>query len=340
MTAYLAFKVAVRVEDREMAEKCLETVAQVPDHVDYLGACIAESQKAGDIMCAIAALKKLQEKYEYKEPNPVHLPALFRCTIRLLNLLEDRPGPDVDGIANDLCLEFEAGEFTRIVRRKLFILSTLVVLALERQKEGGVSSRKLFTVDELEWFSRNAYNIALKNTSTWELRCVVRMLSACVNINGHFPSDIGSKVELSLKTLFSRFVIVSALVALARTQDNVEKQLQDYTVMRKHVKAFDAELPGYLPQLDEQSRDDMLRKQATLLAFDFEAAVALKDWDDLGGIVQRAVPCKSITAFQAMADSLLRAQAPGQGMSVPASENLSFADIGLVFQPCIPPCAS
>jgi hypothetical protein len=60
----------------------------------------------------------------------------------------------------------------------------------------------------------------------------------------------------------------------------------------------------------------MLRKHAALLAFDFEAAVALKQWDDLGEIAQKAVSCKNITAFQAMADCLLRAHAPGQGIAV------------------------
>lgn len=314
MTAYLVFKIAIRVEDRALAEKCLETVAQAPDHVDYLGACIAESQKAGDIHCAIAALKKLQERYEYEKPDLIHLPALFRCTIRLLALLADRSGTETEGIVVDLCEQFDAGTVPISVcfwTRTMLIRS--VVLALERQKQEGSSGRRLFTVDELEWFSRNAYNLALKNTATWELRCVVRILGACVNIIGHFPSDIGSKVDLSLKTLFSRFVIASALVALARTQDNVEKQRQDYSAMREHVAAFDNELPEYLPQVDEQSREDMLRKQATLLAFDFEAAIALQQWDDLGGVVQRVVPCRNITALQVMADSLLRAQAPGQG---------------------------
>jgi hypothetical protein len=109
MTAYLAFKVAIRLEDRTMAEKCLETVGHAPDHVDYLGACIAESQKAGDILCAISALKKLQDKFRYTEPNTIHLPALFRCTIRLLNLLSERPGADTISIVKDLCEEFEAG---------------------------------------------------------------------------------------------------------------------------------------------------------------------------------------------------------------------------------------
>lgn len=190
-----------------------------------------------------------------------------------------------------------------------------MVLALKLQDEENSSRQKLFTVDELEWFSRNAYNLALKNSAAWELRCVVRMLTACVEIIGHFPSDSGSKADLSLKTLFSHFVVSSALISLARTHDHVEKQRQDYAAMRKHVMAFDQELPEYLPQLDETSREDMLRKHATLLAFDFEAAIALQQWEDLSSIVQRAMPCKNITAFQAMADSLLRAQAPGQGMS-------------------------
>ncbi len=193
-------------------------------------------------------------------------------------------------------------------------LTLTVVLALDRQKEDNSLGRKLFTIDELEWFSRNAYNLALKNTAAWDLRCVVRMLTACVKIISHFPPDIGSKADLSLKSLFAHFVISSALVALARTQDNVEKQLKDYATMRKHVTAFDNELPEYLPQLDETSRDDLLRKHATLLAFDFEAAVALQQWEDLGSVIERTIPCKNITALQAMADSLLRAQAPGQGM--------------------------
>jgi hypothetical protein len=50
--------------------------------------------------------------------------------------------------------------------------------------------------------------------------------------------------------------------------------------------AFDSELPEYLPQLDEQSKDDMLRKHVTLLAFDFE--------EDLSGIVHRAVHIRTL----------------------------------------------
>ncbi|EGZ70182.1 SPO22-domain-containing protein [Neurospora tetrasperma FGSC 2509] len=311
MTAYLAFKVAIRCEDRNLAEQCIHIIGQAPEHVDFLGACIAESHKKGDIFCAIAALKKLQENYEYKDPSPIHLPALFRCLIRLLNILAEKPDERQGDFISDLCRQFDIGKPRFIQITFALLLTASVVYTLERQSNDP-QTPKLFTIDELEWFSRNAYNLALKHTTSWDLRCVVRLLTACVNIINHFPSDMRSQVEVTLKALFSRFIIASALVSFARTQDNVKEQLEDYQLMRKHVSAFDRLVPEYLSRLDEQSREDMVRKHATLLTFDFEAAVALGQWDDLGGIVQRAVPCRSAVAFQTMADSLLRAQVPGQ----------------------------
>ncbi|KAK0626986.1 meiosis protein SPO22/ZIP4 like-domain-containing protein [Immersiella caudata] len=294
MTAYLAFKVAIRVDDRVLAERCIEAIGTMPDHVDYLGACIAECQQFGEVYCTITALRKLQDNYEYKDLNPVHLPALFRCTIRLLNKLVETPDSDKNQFISELCDVFDA-----------------VVLALEKQKRDS-TIKKLFTVDEIEWFGRNAYDVALKHTTEWDLRNVVRILNSSVTILGHFPSDAGSQAELSLRSLFARFIISSALISLARVQDNIEKQQQDYLAMRTHVRAFDGELVEHLTSLDGQDKGDLARKQAILLTFDFEAAVALGQWDDLGPIVQRAVACGNTTAYQAMADSLLRGRVSGQ----------------------------
>jgi hypothetical protein len=109
MTAYLAFKVAIRLDNRILAERCIETIGAMPDHVDYLGACIAECQHLGDVYCTVAALRKLQDKYEYKDPNPIHLPALFRCTIRLLSMLVERPDPEKNQFVSELCDVFDAG---------------------------------------------------------------------------------------------------------------------------------------------------------------------------------------------------------------------------------------
>jgi len=110
MTAYLGFKAAIRMEDRGLAEKCIEVIGSAPNHVDYLGACIAESQQAQDVFCALAALKKLQTSLDCNKPGDVHIPALFRCTIRLLNFVVSRPDVDRDRIIDGLCTEFEAGK--------------------------------------------------------------------------------------------------------------------------------------------------------------------------------------------------------------------------------------
>jgi len=313
MTAYLTFKVAIRIDDRVLAERCLEIISSLPDHIDYLGACIAESHKAGDVYFTVATLRKLQEHYEYKDPNPIHLPALFRCTIRLLGMLVNKPDADKHQYVHELCQVFDAGERSLQRSQCLIRLTESVVLALEKQTQDA-TIKKLFTADEIEWFGRNAYNMALKNTTSWDLRYVVRMLTASVTVIGHFPSDAGSQTDLSLRSLFARFIISSALVSMARAQDNVEKLQQDYLAMRTHIRAFDGELVEQLTHLDEPSKDDLARKHAILLTFDFEAAVALGQWDDLGGIVQRGISCANITAYQAMADSLLRGRVSGQGL--------------------------
>ncbi|KAK1761225.1 meiosis protein SPO22/ZIP4 like-domain-containing protein [Echria macrotheca] len=294
ITAYLGFKVAIRLDDQELANQCISTVATAPEYVNYLGACISESQQVGDIRSAIAALKKLQERYDYGTPNNIHLPALFRCAIRLLNLMVDKPGDEGSQVVNELCGEFEA-----------------VVVALERQKQGPATPR-LFDSDEIEWFGRNSYNLALKNIASWDLRDAVRMLTSCVGILGHFPSDAASQLDLGLKCLFCRFILSSILVSLARTEDNVDQQRNHYAAMREHINAFDVEFVEHMSHLNEDIKADLAKKQAVLLAFDFEGAMALEQWDDLGGIVQRAAPLRNITAYQAMADNLLRGKPPGQ----------------------------
>ncbi|KAH6613486.1 meiosis protein SPO22/ZIP4 like-domain-containing protein [Chaetomium tenue] len=216
MTAYLAFKVAIRVEDRTLAEKCLETIGQAPDHIDYLGACIAESQKAGDILCAISALKKLQEKYEYKEPSSIHLPALFRCTIRLLNLLAERPGTDINGVVNDLCQEFDDALYStmRKIVNEIWVLenfdavklakytrclfqATLPLddaLAMRLLDEACDKARELresqaaWPEEELEWMATTSFNHAIDCYSAHETDRAKEWATKAINL-AHYCSD-------------------------------------------------------------------------------------------------------------------------------------------------------
>jgi hypothetical protein len=316
MTQYLMYKVSVQNGDRDLASECLEAVSRASANQVFLYACVIDSQRAHDKTIAVEALKRLVDKYEDAAPNPVHLPALLRCTIRLLHTLLVSKDEDTDDatLANDLCNMFEESKgHVHVMTVGLLCTNRCgpAVSAIRRDPKDAAGN-KLFDIRELEWFCQNAYNLGLKNADAWNLRHVVRILTACETIIRAFPLDVASPVsgDLSLKAIFCHFVISSALVSLARTQDNTEARLQDYLDMRKHIAAFDAEMETRLDSLDEISRGDLLQKLSSLLVFDFEGATCLMKWEELNEIVHKASSCRRFEAYEAMGDCLLRAGAP------------------------------
>lgn len=200
-----------------------------------------------------------------------------------------------------------------------------------RKAPKDADGKKLFDVKELEWFCQNAYNLGVKNAGDWCLQNTVSILTVCVSLIDEFPEGIAAAVagDLSLRSIFCHFIMSSALASLARAQDDVEVQLQDYLILRRHVAAADKEIQQRLRcgSLDEVSKKDLLTKLAQLLAFDFEAAAALKEYKSLREIVVKASQCEDLESFKAMADCALRSQLPTEGLSSTISEEASrFAD--------------
>ncbi|KAG8164456.1 hypothetical protein KVR01_006374 [Diaporthe batatas] len=302
MTQYLMYKTTVRSGDRESAAEHLEAVAKAsPTHMHLLYACVAESRQGDDRLVAVDALKKVAETCDFRHPGPVHLPALLRTTIMLLHgLLEGNGEAQQQSTINDICNAFNA-----------------VATAAHKSPEDA-GGKKLFDVRELEWFCQNSYNLGLKHAGDWSLQNVVQILTACLSIIQAFPSDVGAEVaaDLALKSIFCNFLISSALVALARSQDNLEEQLQNYLLMRRHVAAADTSIQERMESqtLDEIASRDLLSKLALLLAFDFEAAVALKCWKDLGEVVIKASACQNIESFKTMAGCILQASVPTEDL--------------------------
>ncbi|KAI1807755.1 SPO22-domain-containing protein [Daldinia bambusicola] len=264
MTLYLAYKLALRSRDQEMASNCLRHIIEAsPKDPQYLYACCIDAQEANDKVCAIEALKHLIQNSEYNSTDAVHLPALLRVVIRLeISLLNDREENDAGRslIIDDICQVFEG-----------------VVPAIQRDPRNG-NGDKIFTVEELDWFGKNAYNLAVKMVNTGQPRQSIRIFQCCLSIISQYPNDIPTQAaeDLSLRTMFCHFLMATMQIALARAQDNIEMQLQDYLLMRSHVNAFDKELEVRLNTLDEVSKNDLQMKLSTLLVFDFEGAICLK----------------------------------------------------------------
>lgn len=179
------------------------------------------------------------------------------------------------------------------------------------------NDNKIFTVLELDWFRKNAYNIGLTRctSASWGLNDIVCILAACLVFVDCYPSDIPEPEQhkIALMAMRCHFVIVAALVSLARTETKVDQKLQRYLELRQHAASFHLLMEFTYDQLADEVAKDLNDKLATLSVFNFEGAVALKAWDDLAEIVRRAELCKDEAALKAMGDCLLRSEAPGRG---------------------------
>lgn len=113
MTAYLAFKVALKRQDADCALRCLEQISQASStDPQYLYACCLEAQQAQDKIATIKALQHIVLKHRFHSSNSVHLPALLRVLIRLeVSVLNDEEenSKDEEMLVEDICNIFKAG---------------------------------------------------------------------------------------------------------------------------------------------------------------------------------------------------------------------------------------
>jgi hypothetical protein len=114
------YKISIRSGDANLALDCLEVANQGSSKdSSILYACVLDAQEVGDKKMALAALKLLLERHQFNPPSTIHLPALLRCTIRLLNSQLDskstsQVNSDPDDIADQLGKLFEGGEMYTI----------------------------------------------------------------------------------------------------------------------------------------------------------------------------------------------------------------------------------
>ncbi|KAL8797191.1 MAG: hypothetical protein Q9195_000658 [Heterodermia aff. obscurata] len=273
-TQYLLYKVALRSQNTDLATECLEEIcAQSTKDATLLYACVLEAQRAGDRIQSVASMQRVLEKYEYAAPDGVHLPALLRCTARLLIQGAESTEAPHNVNVDEICKLFEGGD-------KLISPSSQAVVRNPKNET--------FPTAELDWFSRNCYNLAVKACAEWEPRETQRLISTSLKFLDLYPPDMDSDVlaDLSLRRLFCDFLSASLLIVMARGEDNIECQLQHYLGVRGVASDFRKRLPEQLERLQAGAKDDLLKKNTTLLAFDFEAAARLKAWDSLEQLIK------------------------------------------------------
>ncbi|KAL7808906.1 meiosis protein SPO22/ZIP4 like domain-containing protein [Trichoderma gracile] len=307
LTRYLTFRVSLVDWDHDLGCESIRHLSKLSDSSqgrDVLYACIREAQQVGDKLCTLAALQAIIDSWRSDQAAPSNLTSILRCSIRLIHKIEeessssDAASPSI-AYADDLCLLFEKA--AEQANRE------------PKDDDGNI----LFTIPELHWFRKNAYNIGVIKCDTWELPHIIRIFQSSLAFSAYYPKDLPllEFTEIALMALRCHFVIAAALISLARTEDRVEEQLQYYLGARRHIKGFDAALENISDDnQDENIRVYLIAKLSTLFVFDFEAATVLKDWDELNEIVRKAKMCRDEVMYKAMGDCMLRSRAPGKAL--------------------------
>ncbi|KAL6864455.1 meiosis protein SPO22/ZIP4 like domain-containing protein [Trichoderma novae-zelandiae] len=307
LTRYLTFKVSLVDWDHDLGCESIRHLSKLSDSSqgrDVLYACIREAQQVGDKLCTLAALQAIIESWKADQAAPSNLTSILRCSIRLIHKIEEESSSAAAGsqgvaYADDLCQLFEkAAEQAN---------------QNPRDEEGNA----LFTIPELHWFRKNAYNMGVSKCESWQLSHIIRIFQTTLAFSACYPTDLplSEFTEMALMALRCHFVIAAALIALARTEDRVEEQLQYYLEARHHIKSFDGTLENSSDDFQEDNvRTDLIAKLSTLFVFDFEAATVLKDWDGLNEIVRKAKICRDEAVYKAMGDCMLRSRAPGKAL--------------------------
>jgi hypothetical protein len=281
MTRYLAYKLALRSNDVRLAGECLESLVK---HIDqeprYLYACVLEAQQSANRAMAVAAFQALVDQ----PSNGVQLPALFRCTARLLmEEMGDRSRARTE-VTSELVHIFE----TASANTKVF-------------RQGSEEQWKA----EIQWWSKNAFNIALQQCTEMPSDHLVRLLRSCNKFLECYPDDSGlmHRDDLMQRKQICHFLCASAFTVLGRTTDDRPQQLQYYLEVQREAKAF---LALWQPPHHQIADADLRRARALeLLRYNVESVFKLEQWDKLDAALAACLEFQGIARWDMLADLVM-----------------------------------
>ncbi|KAK5116066.1 hypothetical protein LTR85_009348 [Meristemomyces frigidus] len=316
ISRYLAFKIALRSSDHELAAQSLHIITKHADRdPTFLYACVLEAQQSDYRRLAVAALQGLLDK----QPNGVHLPSLLRCTARLLIGELDAKERSLDEVMDEVVLLFErAGANVKVFRQ-----------GTDDQWRA-----------EIQWWSKNAYNLALRLCADIHPEYLVRLLTVCVHFLECYRNDGGlmHSDDLIRRKCLCHFLSTSALIVLARSgEEGSEHALQSYSRARREIAAFmaqvrqleDTQVEGGLGRDDA---GDTAARIFELLKFDLECILRLQQWDQLDSAVKAFLDFNDTDRWDSLADLALivHEQASAHGVTTSGS-----ARIPELLQKCI-----
>lgn len=278
LTQYLLFKLAIRCNDYNLACESLDQIVKhTRDDGKFLYACVLEAQESNMRQIAVAAFGALLDK----QPPGIHLPTLLRCTVRLMAAELDSPDSEQTANVDETVQVFEKAAAN--------------VKAL---KQGTGEQWRA----EMQWWSKNAYNLSLRLCGKAHPEHLCRLLVTCTTFIDNYPSDGGvmHNDDLKQRKMLCHFLSASASVVMARSgEDRSEHSLQYYLSCRQQVQSFKSTLNAATANLDASGR------LFELLKYDVECILQLQQWDQLNSALQACLDCQNVDRWDTLADLVL-----------------------------------
>ena len=259
---YLGFKVALRSSEYQFAIENLEALAHGSDgNYNFLYAAVLETQQSGMRSVAVAALQTLLDR----QPPGVHLPTLLRCTVRIM--------------MGELQAQERVTLETLEEVTQLFEKAAGNINLIQEQSE---HHRRL----ESQWWSKNAYNLALRVHGLIDPEVVVRLLLVCVAFIEADLADLQEpegKDTLKHRKGLCHFIIATSLITGGRSIEAGEQQrLDKFSRAREHIESFRS-------TYDQEPDTDTTGRLFELLKLDLECILRLQQWEGLSTALKRCL---------------------------------------------------
>ncbi|EMC95490.1 hypothetical protein BAUCODRAFT_123922 [Baudoinia panamericana UAMH 10762] len=313
LTRFLLFKAALLDGDHELAYECLDIITKHADRdPSCLYACVLAAQQSNMRRLAVAAMQRLIGK----QPTGVHLPSLLRCTARLLIGEIEAQQQLSDGTMEEIVTLFERASQSRDVFHNV----------IDEQWRS-----------EIQWWSKNAFNFALRFCADMHPEHLVRLLAVCTALMAEHPTDDGimHRDHFVNRKLLCNFLASSALIVLARANDDgSEYGMQCYLRARGEITDFRSSAETALKQRSSKHGDNDVttRRLFELLKFDLECILKLQLWDELDEAVRYFLSFEGTNRWDTLTDLVLISHDRATAAGVNAA---ATARIPQLLQKCI-----
>ncbi|KAI5369758.1 putative meiosis specific protein Spo22/ZIP4/TEX11 [Septoria linicola] len=279
-TRYLTFQLALRQDDNLLATESLRVLVSCSNtDATYLYACVLDAQQLpGSRHMAVLSLRAILAC----RPPGLQLGSLLRCMARLFLVEMKSKGAERD-------------------------LATIEVVSIFEMAANSAQDIRQSAVEhwytEVQWWSKNAYNLSVELCSSIDPQQLLRLLSACIVFLDNYPKDpaLIQAEELAKRKSLCLLLSVTSLVVLGRSAAKNQVPADACFVKAQQVITAFKQQQGSIGVEDEERK----LRAFTVLKFELECVLHLRRWDLLESILKSCFEQNTAGRWDTLADLMI-----------------------------------